>query len=396
DGSADHYQTVCDDFGITGNYHEFAYGPARDADGNLYIALNVASNNGGVFKNVRGPWSPIGLAKEHMDASNGKKIADEYKSAAGRMYARVPYRGWVLKITPEGKTIPFASGFRSPDGIGFDTEGRLWVTDNQGDWKGTSPLYHVEQGNFYGHPASLIWKAGWGNRNPLDVPTTELNAMRTRAAGLFPYGDMANSPTQPFPTIDPDKFGLPAGELLIGDMNQPNLIRFLSEEVDGVMQGATISFLMAMEMGIGNHRFTFDNDGNLWIGKAHLKWAGDEGITRVTWNRKPLFLIEKVHLKKDGFEIKFNQPFSGSAGDLSVSRHTYEYSAKYGSPKVDLDNVAISDFTVSDDRKTIQFTLPEIQENYLYNIEFKNVSSDTGAPLMGHIAHYFVHRTASQ
>jgi len=42
DGEADLYETVTDDFGITGNYHEFAYGPVKDKEGNLFIALNQA------------------------------------------------------------------------------------------------------------------------------------------------------------------------------------------------------------------------------------------------------------------------------------------------------------------------------------------------------------------
>jgi len=393
DGKADFYQTVCDDFGVSGNYHEFAYGPARDKEGNLYIALNVASNNGGVFQQVRGPWSPIGLAKEHMDVTNGKKISDEYKKPAGRMYSRVPYRGWVLQITPEGEMVPFALGFRSPDGIGVDAEGRLWVTDNQGDWKGTSPLYHVEKDGFYGHPASLIWKEGW-TRDPLEVPLEELEAMRTREAGLFPYGDMANSPTQPIPTIDPELFGLPQGELLIGDMNQPNLIRFLGEEVNGVLQGAMVPFLLTPDIGIGNHRLTFSNDGSLWIGKTHLKWAGDEGLIKVTWNRKPMFLVEKVCLQEDGFELVFNQPFAEALPELEITRHTYNYNSDYGSPKVDLKQVKPSATSLSNDRKTLRIELPEIRENYLYSLKVNGAVSADGGPLMGDVMHYFVNRTA--
>ena len=37
DGVADDYQTVYDGFGLSGNYHEFAFGPVRDREGNLVI-----------------------------------------------------------------------------------------------------------------------------------------------------------------------------------------------------------------------------------------------------------------------------------------------------------------------------------------------------------------------
>ena len=41
DEVADDYETVCDRFGISGNYHEFAYGPVRDAAGDYFLTLNL-------------------------------------------------------------------------------------------------------------------------------------------------------------------------------------------------------------------------------------------------------------------------------------------------------------------------------------------------------------------
>src|SRR5262249_17064590 len=41
DDVADDYITVCDKWGVSGDYHEFAFGPARDRQGNFYITLNV-------------------------------------------------------------------------------------------------------------------------------------------------------------------------------------------------------------------------------------------------------------------------------------------------------------------------------------------------------------------
>ncbi|YCM46721.1 hypothetical protein V2O64_11885 [Verrucomicrobiaceae bacterium 227] len=389
DGLADHYENVCNDFGITGNYHEFVYGPARDKEGNLYLALNVASNNGAIFPEVRGPFTEIGLDRELLTRLKEPEIKRKYGKEAGRMYSRVAYRGCILKITPDGKATPFAYGFRSPDGIGFDEAGRLWVTDNQGDWRGTSPLYHVTEGGFYGHPASLVWKEGW-TRNPLEVPVKELNEMRTPAAGLFPHGELANSPTQPIPTIDPELFGLPRGEILIGDMNQPNLIRFLAEEVNGVTQGTMIPFLITGDLGIGNHRLTFTKDGSLWIGKTHIQWAGDEGMKRITFQKKPIFLVEGVSLTDDGFKVSFNHPVGEVVPKVTVSRHTYKYHADYGSPKVDVQDVEVSSAVLDSDRKSLHVVLPGIQERYLYTITVENAKDGQGAPLMGDVLRYHV------
>ncbi|MDP4846801.1 MAG: DUF1080 domain-containing protein [Akkermansiaceae bacterium] len=126
DGLADEYQNVCNDFGITGNYHEFAYGPARDKNGNLYVVLNVASNNGPISKEIRGPFTEIGLDRELMVRLKEPEIKKKYASEAGRMYSRAAYRGCVLKITPGGKCTPFAYGFRSPGDLS------LWYSGNKG------------------------------------------------------------------------------------------------------------------------------------------------------------------------------------------------------------------------------------------------------------------------
>ncbi len=388
DGIADHYETVCNDFGLTGNYHEFAYGPTRDSKGNFYVSLNAASNGAGIEDRIRGPWIDIGLDRESHLASRGGANWNKNKDAAGRMYSRVPYRGCVLKITPQGESSVFAYGFRSPDGIHMDSKDRLWITDNQGDWRGTSPLYHVTEGGFYGHPASLVWKKNW-TRDPLKVPVEELEEMRTPAAGLFPQGELANSPTQPIDTIDPKIFGLPGGELLIGDMNQRHLIRFLPEEVDGTLQGTLIPFLASPDLGMGNHRFTFDKNGSLWIGKTHIKWAGDEGIKKITWKKKQPLLATGVSLLNDGFKISFNRPLK-EAPKLKVSRHTYKYQKSYGSPKVDRKTVEVESAELSDGGKVLTITLPEIVERRLYTLELTGAADPEGRALMDKVLRYNV------
>ena len=39
DGIADKFQTICQDWGIDGDYHEFAFGSEPDKDGNIWVAL---------------------------------------------------------------------------------------------------------------------------------------------------------------------------------------------------------------------------------------------------------------------------------------------------------------------------------------------------------------------
>lgn len=388
DGEADLYETVFDGFGMTGNYHEFAFGPARDTEGNLYISLNVASNGAGVRPEVRGDWSPIGLEQDKM--VSGTPEWQRNKGRAGRMYSRVPYRGWVIKVSPDGKSWePFASGFRSPEGLGFDADGLLYVTDNQGDWLGTSKVHDVRKGGFYGHVASLVWKPGW-TREPLKVPVEELEAMRTPAMGLLPQGELANSPTEPR-RIPEGIFGPLGGQMLIGEMNQATLIRFLPDQVGEVSQGAAIPFLQTGALGHGNHRLAFTEDGSLWIGKTHLSWAGQEGLMRIRLKEDAdnLLAVEDVKLMPEGFAFRFTQPVDPRTNAaVQARRHTYKYHAAYGSPKVDDSEVTCGELSLSEDGRTGFLKVSDLRERYVYTMKFPDLRSRDGRPLLGSTVYY--------
>lgn len=393
DGAADEYQTVFDGFGMSGNYHEFAYGPAKDADGNLFIVLGIASNGAPMAKEIRGKFSEIGLVDRE-----GMTIGGEWgknKGKAGRMYARVPWRGWVLKLSPDGKTMePYASGFRSPNGIGFDAKGRLLITDNQGDWRPTSPLYDVRKGGFYGHPASLVWKKDWDGRVPLQVPVEELDAMQVPAAGYFPQGELANSPT--WPVVIP-KGSLPdamAGQTLIGEMNQPTLVRVLDDNVDGVFQAALVPMFLNSPLGKGNNRIAFGKDGTMYVGKTHLSWAGDKGIARIKWDGKPLFSLDAMKAIPGGFALKFSEPLDpASLPGIKAASHTYKYHATYGSPKVDEQAMAVKSAKLSADGKILAIDLGGLREGYLHLVDMTALKSADGDAVLGDKAWYQVIKT---
>lgn len=391
DGQADEYETVFDGFGVTGNYHEFAYGPVRAKDGSLFIVLGAASNGAPVRKEVRGEFIGIGAKREEItDGVDWKKNS----KLAGRMYSRVPYRGWVLKLTPDGKIFtPWASGFRSPNGIGFDAHGRLLVTDNQGDWRPTSPLYEVKQDGFYGHPASLVWRKNWDGRDPMKVPVEELDKLQTPPVGYMPQGELANSPTQPI--------AIPAGafpkgfdqQTLIGEMNQPWLVRVLDDEVAGNFQTALVPFLDGSPLGIGNNRLVFGKDGALYVGKTALSWAGSFGVTRVKWNGKPFASIDGVKATSTGFTVALSEPADPSTlSGIVTKRHTYKYHSNYGSSKVD-ETILPAKSTLSEDGKTLTLDLGgTLKEKYLHLIDLTALRTKSGEALLGAKAWYQVNK----
>ena len=116
DGKADRFETISDAWGY-GNYHEYAFGSKFDPQGNLYVALGLSNS----------------------------------------YHSRALFRGWAMKITPEGKSIPIASGLRSPGGIGPNEHGALFYIESQGPWNSSCSLKFLKPGGFMGHPVSFNW-----------------------------------------------------------------------------------------------------------------------------------------------------------------------------------------------------------------------------------------------
>ncbi len=362
DGEADLYQKVTDDFGLSGNYHEFAFGPVADKQGNLYIALNLASNGAGIRNEIRGTYDSL--------------------SRPGRMYACVPYRGWIMRLDKKGKLHPYAVGFRSPNGLGFDQQGHLLVSDNQGDWLGTSKLYHVEEGKFYGHPAGLIWKKDFPRVVPIKLPVAELDSMRTKEIMQFPHGYFANSPTQPLLDNTGGKFGMFNGQMLIGDMDHKYIIRLMMEEVGGALQGACIPLAVGSKLRIGNNRLAFAPDGSLWVGQNDHGWVGARGIQRITWKGKQHLDIMAMNLTKTGFDLTFSMPINKQmAEDLKnyvFRRYYYEYHQAYGSKQFGIKDIPVTNIRVSEDGKKVSLELAELKAGYVYELRLGDIANQQG------------------
>lgn len=373
DGYADLYETVTDDFGITGNYHEFNYGPIVDPEGNIFIGLNSASSGGSNLEHVRGTLDTTTIGQK------------------GQMYSSVPYRGWVMKLDQSGELQPFASGFRSPNGMGFDADNNLYVTENQGDWVGTSALYHVQEGNFYGHPSSLVWKTSWKGDNPLLRPVNELDQMRTKAAVLFPHGIIANSPTQLLLDNTQGDFGPFSGQLLVGEMNSGRIVRVMLEEVAGAIQGACVFFIDGDSLRKGNNRLAFAPDGSLWVGQAEYGWAGSSGIQRISYTGKIPMDIHTMKLTPTGFDLSFTQSVKRESAENSanykIRRYRYEYHKKYGSPQIDLKDIAVEKVMVSEDGQ-VSLELEQLDPGFIYELRLTNIESENGDSLRNNLICY--------
>jgi hypothetical protein len=379
-GKADVYETVWDGFGMTGNYHEFCFGPLPGKEGKVFVGLNLASSGASVRQEIRGKWLPIGLERKEFYGDwkkNGK--------LAGRMYSRVPWRGWVMEVDlASGKATPFASGFRSPDGLGLDGEGNLLVSDNQGDWRGSSELHVVQKGGFYGHPASLPWKADWGDTPPLEAPLEKLEQLRTPAAVWFPHAIYANSPTQMVVIPKTPAWGPYGGQVVIGEMNVPRLLRVTLQKVGGVWQGACYPFIETKALHEGLHRLAFVGD-RLWVGRTHLSWAGGEHLSSVEPKGGTPFDPLEVRVIPNGFSVRFTKPVGDEARQpalWSIRSYTYAYHKEYGSPRLQEASVVPEKISVSVDGCQVDLTFAELKEHFVYDFDLHKLRSREGEELL--------------
>lgn len=384
DGKADLFETITDEFGLSGNYHEFNYGPVKDKNGNYYIALNTASSGAGFRDHPRGPVNLAG-----RDSTTGRK----------QMYSVVPYRGWVLKITPQGKVIPYASGLRSPNGIGFDEEGNLFVNDNQSDWVETSKFFHIRAGHFYGHPASLVWEKDWDGRNPFRIPVEELNRRRTEATVFYPHGIMANSPAEPVYVRKGTQFPQFEGQWLVGEMNHDRIVRVMLEKINGEFQGACVPFLDKNGLRMGNNRLVFGPDGSLYTGQIVHGWAGAKGIQRISNpGQTPPFDIREMKITPTGFEFTFTRPVDRKKAMVTehyqIKHYRYPYQKKPFNEPIDFSNqedvqeVVPRQIEVSADGMRVKVVLPAMKKGYVYEFKLENAYTPDGEALINNLICY--------
>jgi cytochrome c len=332
DGVIDEYQTVCDGWKVSANFHEFAFGLAY-RDGYFYVALATAILPGGASANPQ-----------------------------------IPDRGKVIKISKKDGSFEFiASGLRTPNGINVNEAGELFVTDNQGDWLPSSKLVHIVPGSWYGsHSVDPVGTASLKEKLPIV---------------WLPQDEIGNSPSQPVPlNVGPYK-----GQMLHGEVTHGGFKRVFMEKVNGDYQGVVFRFTQGLEGGV--NRAVWGPDGSLYAGMignpgnwAHAggKWYG---LQKLTWTGEPTFEMLAVRAKSNGMEIEMTEPIAGTDGntasDYEIKQWYYQPTANYGGPKLDEKFLKVKSVNISDDRRKVFLELEGMQPNHVVYLRLKGTFRST-------------------
>lgn len=392
DDKADVYETIYA-WPLSGHYHEYSYGPKFGPDGSMFVTGNVAFGD------------------------------EEW----WRGESRVPWRGWAMRITPDGKMEPWATGMRSPCGLGM-IDGELFYSDNQGDWVGTGGIWHVTKGSFIGHPAGLRWTSLPGS--PLKLTTEQFTAKiddrREKKDGryikpeniadetdptflyeakkefpelrlpavMLPHGVLGISNSEILKDETSGKFGPFAGQIFIGDQGQSKIMRVAMEKVNGEFQGVAFDFRSEFQSGV--LRMSWGHDGSLFTGETNRGWGSagstNSGLQRLVWTGNIPMEMKTVRAMPDGFEIEFTLPVDKkTAEDLdsySGRSFIYKYHPVYGSPTVNEMALNIKGVKVSDDGMKVRLLIDNLRQYHLHQINVTGIRAADGTAVLHPTGYY--------
>lgn len=364
DGRADIFETVCDKWGVSGDYHEYAFGSPFDKDGNIWVTLCLT----------------------------------------GSFSSNTNFRGWALRITPDGKMIPTCSGVRSPGGIGFDADGIAYYTDNQGPWHGACTVQPLIPGTFLGHPGGNKWYALATNMGPRPPDPHDLSHMVTehaRIKELVPpavymvHGKIGNSSSFIACDLSGGKFGPFQKQLYVGDQSHSNVSRVYLETVNGVRQGVVIPFRLGFKSGLIGGRMD-STAGQLFVGGSDRGWGAKGGkpfdFEKLEWTGKVPFEVHEMHAKPDGFELTFTEPVDAASvanpNSYKIREFTYIYRAEYGGPEVEDVFPKITKIDVAPDHRLVRLHVDKLTKGDIHEVHLDGVKSAEGLPVLHPVAYY--------
>ena len=336
----DEYRNISSSWGATSDFHEYSYG-LEYKDGNFYANLGLGMR----------------LMKHELQD---------------------PDRGSVIKISRKGEFEKVSVGLRQPNGIGFGTDGELFISENQGQWVPACKIIHVKDGDFHG------CQYGTGDRYKGMIPTPP--------AVWLPQDEIGNSPGNPILLKD----GPYAGQMIHSEITHGGLKRVFLEKVNNSYQGSVFRFSQGFESGI--NRITYGPDGDIYLGgvgmNGNWSWLGKQfGLEKISYNGQTTFEMLSVQALSDGLLINFTEPLGKKAPikitDFRISHWRYETTSKYGSPKFDEEILPVEDIYLSRDRKKVHVKLHNLKKGHVIHIMLKeNIKSLSGKYLWSGEAWY--------
>jgi cytochrome c2 len=339
DNEADYYENFCNLMQQSAESYEWASDMVLTAEGDFFI-----SKGGAVAARP-------GLTKSLLPGFR-----------AGSNHG-----GTVLKVSKDGRTIErYATGLRDPF-LGFNpVTGKVSVTDQQGNFVPSTPIYFLEKGDFFGVPATFYEK----DTPDIKLPLTWIPHRIDRSAGGQTW-------------ITSQTMGPLNNKLIHFSFGRPGLFRVLVDTTSQGIQGG-VSFIPS-DYPVPTFKGELNpSDGNLYIAGFNLFGSNSKGISalqRLRYTGKPSYMVNHVKVGRQGVILTFDSPLEEKSipteGAFKVKRWNYKRTEMYGSGHFNLGGepgeevLPVLETSLSKDRKSIFLLIPDLRKVDQMEIYYK-------------------------
>lgn len=350
DDRAERTDVLASGWGYTTDYHDWAVGLPRDAQGCYYVALPCQQ--------------------------------DDRSLAAARL------RGEALRLVPRSPTAdnprlfdvqPIAAGLRFPMGLALNTSGDLFATDNQGNYTPFNELNHLVAGKRYGFINKLDVRPGY--TPPYSTAAVEIPHPWARSTNgiCFLY-----TPDAVRERLGRSLFGPFEGHLLGCEYTTVRLVRMSLERVGDAYQGAVYPFSRVPAAGEANFEgpvvCAVAPDGDVYVGNMHdSAWGGGRNTGSIARLRPKDALdcgLAEVRATASGFTLEFTQPLSaaeaGRAGNYSLVSFRRIATPAYGGSDIDRQPSRVRAVRVSPDRRSVSLEVEPLRPGFVYEFQLRS------------------------
>ena len=340
DGEADVYENFHPLSHVSNGYHAFTFGLHTDDEGNFYTV------------------------------QSGRKTDN-------------PLPGAVLRIAPDGQTSEVVgTGFRHPNGMTVGPEGRIFVSDNQGEWIPASKVSHIREGGFYGYVLE---------EDSLEAPETF-----DRPVFWLPQEADNSSGGQAWATDG--RWGPLAGTMVHTSYGAARAFYVMVQDARGTLQAAVAAFPWAFPSGVMRAAVN-PKDGQVYL--IGLKgWDSvaqeDASFNRIRYTGRPAYLVTDAAVTPEGLRLRFSAPLKADVATdpsrYAVTRWDYKWTSQYGSPhylppdpgeeptQEGEETVSIADVRLEEDGRAVLIPIPDHQPVDQVEVAFDLEAAD-GTPI---------------
>lgn len=288
------------------------------------------------------------------------------------------FDGSVLHISEDGRSLEvIATGLRGPY-LGIHPEtGFLTVTDQQGNYVPSTPVYHVQKGDYYGVPSTA---------HVADTPAI------TPPLLWAPHNIEPSSIGEVWMTTN--KMGPLNDQLVHVSFGKPGLFKILIDTTGQTLQGG-LTYISAHYPTPVSKGAMRKKDGYPYFTGFNLWGSSSKGISsllRLRYTGLSDLLPVDFQAGRQGIILRFDVPLDktqvANIGNFQVKRYNYLRSPEYGSGHYRMDgspgeeHLPVLATHLSEDNKSMLLIVPNMTPVEQMEVNYKITSTD-GEALTG-------------